>query len=312
MSIELAAIPQLRSQHIDIPFLAELGTKLEILRVDEVHPLISGNKWYKLKYNLLQARAEGHQRLLSFGGAFSNHIYALAAAGKAYGFQTIGVIRGEKAEPLNATLSFAEAQGMQLHFISREAYRHKADYLFLQELLQRLGPCYLIPEGGSNTLAVKGCCEIIARPDDYDYIACCVGTGGTLAGILEKTQKRTKVLGFAALKGGDFLYEEVNRLTSAFSGSIYDNYKIVTDYHFGGYAKATPVLVGFINDFKKEHKILLDPIYTGKMMYGLLDMAKQGFFKSGSRILAVHSGGLQGISGFNERYAKKNLQIFVD
>jgi 1-aminocyclopropane-1-carboxylate deaminase/D-cysteine desulfhydrase-like pyridoxal-dependent ACC family enzyme len=306
------ATPRLRIQPLDSPLLRGRGIQIDILRADEVHPLISGNKWFKLKYNLLRAAEQRLDRLLSFGGAYSNHIYALAAAGRAYGFRTIGVIRGEKPEPLNATLGFAEAQGMQLHFVSREAYRHKHEAAFLQELQAAYGSCFIIPEGGSNELAVQGCREMIENPEDYDCIACCVGTGGTLAGILEKTRNRAQVLGFSALKGGDFLYEEVNRLTRACSGHTYDNYRIITDYHFGGYARAKPELVRFINDFRQMHQLQLDPIYTGKMMYGLLDRVGQELFSRGSRILAVHSGGLQGIAGFNERFTGKNLRIQVD
>lgn len=284
---------------------------LDMLRLDQVHPHISGNKWFKLKYNLLEARKEGYETLLTFGGAFSNHLYATAAAGKEYGFKTIGIVRGEKVLPLNPTLAFAEAQGMQLQFISRSDYQHKGEAAFQEELQKKFGDCFIIPEGGSNALAVKGCTEMIPTPEAYDYICCSAGTGGTIAGIVEQVKNKARVLGFSALKGGRFLYDEINSLTQAYSGIQYENYQIVEDYHFGGYAKANAELVNFINQFKKEQNIQLDPIYTGKMVYGLLDMIKQGYFETGSRILAVHSGGLQGITGFNKRYQKKNLRILV-
>lgn len=305
-------IPEIKTQTIDSVLLREHHVHLDMLRLDEVHPEISGNKWFKLKYNLLEARSRGYDTLLTFGGAFSNHLYATAAAGKPYGFKTIGIVRGEKVLPLNATLAYAEKQGMKLEFVSRETYRQKEEEQFRQQLLRRFGEMYILPEGGSNRLAVKGCTEIVQAPEDYDYICCSVGTGGTIAGILEKTQERAQMLGFSALKGGSFLYAAINTLTRAYSGNLYHNYQIIEDYYCGGYAKANAALVAFINQFKQEQHILLDPIYTGKMMYGLMDMIRRGYFKAGSRILAIHSGGLQGIRGFNERYQKKNLRILVE
>lgn len=304
--------PPLTTSVIRHPQLEAADISLHLLRLDKVHPLISGNKWFKLKYNLLKARQEGHDTLLTFGGAYSNHIFATAAAGKEYGFKTIGIIRGEKTEPLNPTLKFASEQGMQLVYVSREDYRKKDSPAFRDWLVSQFGRCFIIPEGGSNPLAVQGCAEILPQPIAYHYIASCVGTGGTLAGLLESNREQATVLGFSALKGGSFLYEEVNRLSQAYSGNIYENYRIVEDYHFGGYAKANAELVDFINNYQQEQQIPLDPIYTGKMMYGLFDMAASGYFPEGSRILAVHSGGLQGIQGFNARYRKKNLRIIVD
>ncbi|MEK6476079.1 pyridoxal-phosphate dependent enzyme [Catalinimonas sp. 4WD22] len=309
--MQLDDIPEIKVQKISDKFLDEHQVQLDILRLDQIHPHISGNKWFKLKYNLLEARKKGYDTLLTFGGAFSNHLYATAAAGKEDSFKTIGVVRGEKVLPLNTTLAFAEAQDMQLEFISRSDYQHKGEATFQKELQKKFGDCFIIPEGGSNALAVKGCTEIVQTPENYDYICCSAGTGGTLAGIIEKAKNKAQVLGFSALKGGSFLYDEINRLTQAYSGNQYENYQIVEDYHFGGYAKANTELVNFINEFKREQEILLDPIYTGKMIYGIMDMINKGYFKLGSKILAIHSGGLQGIIGFNERYLKKNLRILV-
>ncbi|WPP48229.1 1-aminocyclopropane-1-carboxylate deaminase/D-cysteine desulfhydrase [Catalinimonas niigatensis] len=305
-------IPDIGLQNINMPLLREHKVQLDILRVDKVHSEISGNKWFKLKYNLLEAGTQGYATLLTFGGAFSNHLYATAAAGKLHGFKTIGIVRGEKTLPLNSTLTYAEAQGMRLEFINRDAYRRRGEAEFQQRLVAQFGPCYILPEGGSNRLAVKGCTEIVQKPENYDYISCSIGTGGTVAGILEKTLNKNQLLGFSALKGGNFLYDEINTLTRAYSGNHYTNYRIVEDYHFGGYAKANTELVNFINQFKQLHQIQLDPVYTGKMMYGLLDMVEKGYFSTGSSILAIHSGGLQGITGFNERFQKKNLRILVD
>jgi 1-aminocyclopropane-1-carboxylate deaminase len=294
------------------PQLDASDLSLSLLRLGEVHPLISGNKWYKLKYNLIKAREEGYRTLLTFGGAFSNHIYATAAAGKEFGFQAVGVIRGEKNDPLNPTLQFAVDQGMQLMYVSRKDYRKKNSPTFQDWLISKFGRCYVIPEGGSNALAVKGCAEILPHEHAYQYIVSCVGTGGTLAGLLEHNRDQAIVLGFATLKGGSFLYEEVNQLTQAYSKKVFQNYRIIEDYHFGGYARANAELVDFINTFRREQGIQLDPIYTGKMLYGIFDMASAGYFPSGSHILAVHSGGLQGIRGFNERYSKKKLRIIVN
>jgi len=286
--------------------------RLDLLRLDQVHPSISGNKWFKLKYNLSRARQQRHDTLLTFGGAFSNHIHATAAAGKAFGFKTVGIIRGEQPSPLNPTLAFATSQGMQLKFVSRQTYSQKNQKKFREELTQQFGSCFVLPEGGSNALAVQGCAEILPQDHSYQYIACCIGTGGTLAGILEANQERAKVLGFSALKAGNFLSEEIKRLNYSYNKKVYQNFTIIEDYHFGGYAKATEDLVDFINAFKKRHNILLDPIYTGKMMYGLWDMMQTGYFPKGSHVLAIHSGGLQGIEGFNARYQKKNYYILID
>ena len=296
-------------QAVDDPWLRKQGVHLDILRLDTIHPTISGNKWYKLKYNLRRAQQEGYDTLLTVGGAYSNHIYAMAAAGRAYGFHTIGLIRGEAHQPLNPTLRFAQDQGMQLHYLSRDEFRQlRNNDNFLIELQQRFGRHYYLPEGGANALAVRGCTEIVPADMDHDYVACCVGTGGTLAGITISTAGRAKVLGFSALKGS-FLSEEVDRLTQQYSGCTYDHYQLVSDYHFGGYARVKPPLIDFINRFYRATEIPLDPIYTGKMMYGLYDMIEQEHFAAGDQILAVHSGGLQGVAGFNERYARQGMSI---
>lgn len=301
--------PPLDIDNINTPTLSAAGVKLDLLRLDQVHSTVSGNKWYKLKYNLQAAQEQGHRTLLTFGGAFSNHIYATAAAGKAQGLRTIGIIRGEEHLPLNPTLVFAKAQGMQLVYVSRKVYRSKNEKEFADWLSSQFGKCFIIPEGGSNALAVRGCQEILPLQHSYDYIVCCAGTGGTLAGLLTSQHDKSQMLGFSALKGGSFLYDEVDRLTTEYCGEAYKNYKIIEDYHFGGYAKANVGLVEFINKFKQEHGITLDPIYTGKMMYGLSDMIATGYFAKGSQVLAIHSGGLQGIQGFNQRFKARGWVI---
>jgi 1-aminocyclopropane-1-carboxylate deaminase/D-cysteine desulfhydrase-like pyridoxal-dependent ACC family enzyme len=284
-------------------FTEKAGIALYLKREDLIHPQLSGNKWRKLKYNLLEASKQGQHTLLTFGGAFSNHIYALAAAGKLSGFHTIGLIRGEEHLPLNPTLSFAKEAGMQLQYVRREDYRHKYEPDFLMALQEKLGDYYLIPEGGSNTMAVKGCAEIIKDiPIRYDYLCCPGGTGGTLAGLIAgTTAPAQQLLGFSALKGGEFLTGAVeNLLTDYFQkeesakADLFPSWQIITDYHFGGYAKSTPVLLAFIRWFEYTHGIALEQVYTGKMMFGIYDLLKKGYFKRGETIVVIHTGGLQG------------------
>ncbi|MBS1682295.1 MAG: 1-aminocyclopropane-1-carboxylate deaminase/D-cysteine desulfhydrase [Bacteroidetes bacterium] len=271
------------------------GVNVFVKREDLNHPVVSGNKWWKLKYNLEEARKLGYETLLTFGGAFSNHIYATAAAAKETGFKSIGIIRGEKILPLNATLSFAEQCGMKLHFISREEYRLKKETHFINQLKKLFGKFYLVPEGGSNLLAVKGCCEFAKEkllPIDFDYLCLPVGTGGTMAGIICGLEGKRKVIGFSVLKDGGFLAEEVKNFASDFSGREFSNGSIETNYHFGGYAKSSPELDQFISQMKKENNLPLDFVYTGKMMVGFFDFMKKGFFEKGSRVLVLHTGGL--------------------
>jgi len=277
---------------------------LVIKREDQLHPDISGNKYRKLKYNLMEAKQLGKNTLLSFGGAYSNHIAAVAAAGKEFGFNTIGVIRGEELRSkieVNPTLSFAQNCGMQFHFVSRDEYRHKTEKVFIDDLHTKFGNFYLAPEGGTNSLAVKGCEEILTAKDkDFDYICSAVGTGGTLAGLINSSKSHQTVLGFSALKG-TFQSSEIKKYTSK------TNYSIIDDYCLGGYAKIDAQLIRFINNFKERTNISLDPVYTGKMLFGILDLMRKGTLKQNSRILAIHTGGLQGILGMNQLLKKKNL-----
>ena len=272
------------------------NVELHVKREDVIHPYISGNKWYKLKYNVQEAHRLGYDTLLTFGGAYSNHIHATSMAAKEAGLRSIGIIRGEELEnkPLNKTLAFARQQGMQFEFIDRSAYREKNTNEFQQFLRQRFGQFYLVPEGGTNNLAVTGCMEIVnEEARRYDFVCCSVGTGGTVAGLIKGMQDMGHVLGFAALKG-DFLKDEVKKLLQNHGGTAPTNWDIITHYHFGGYAKKDLELQEFMEAFELAHSIPLDPIYTGKLLYGLFDLAQKGFFPRGSRVLAVHSGGLQG------------------
>lgn len=282
----------------------ERNIEVFIKREDLIHPFVSGNKFRKLKYNLLQAKKENKTTLLTFGGAFSNHIAAVAVAGKLEGFATIGIIRGDELASKideNPTLKFARENGMQLEFISREDYSNKTSAVFLEALKLKFGNFYLIPEGGTNLLAVKGCEEILTKDDGvFDYVCCAVGTGGTISGIINSARQNQKVLGFPALKG-DFLQNEIRNFAQ------HDNWHLITDYHFGGYGKINEELVFFLNQFSEKTKVLLDPIYTGKMVFGVMNLIKSNYFPSNSKILIVHTGGIQGIVGMNQLLEKKKL-----
>jgi 1-aminocyclopropane-1-carboxylate deaminase len=277
---------------------------LSIRREDLIHPFISGNKFRKLKYNLVQAKVENQTTLLTFGGAFSNHIAATAFAGKEYGFKTIGVIRGDELESkilVNPTLSFAQECGMQFKFVTRDSYHHKTDLDFIENLKHEFGNFYLIPEGGTNEFAVKGCQEILNREDaEYDFICCAIGTGGTISGIVNSLLPHQKVLGFPALKG-DFLKEEIRKFARN------QNWELISNYHFGGYGKVNYELIAFINQFYEENQIPLDPIYTGKMAFGVIDLINKNYFPKNSKILLIHTGGLQGIKGMNIKLKNKHL-----
>ncbi|MEH6659638.1 1-aminocyclopropane-1-carboxylate deaminase/D-cysteine desulfhydrase [Leeuwenhoekiella marinoflava] len=286
--------------------------ELAVKREELIHNVVSGNKFRKLKYNLIAAKNQKQETLLTFGGAYSNHIAAVAKAGELCGFKTLGVIRGEElGENLlqtlqqNGTLKFAYECGMHFHFVTRSEYRNKQTASFRESLKTKFGDFYEIPEGGTNDLAVKGCTEILnSDTSSYDVIACAVGTGGTIAGIIEGSLPHQKIIGFPALKG-DFLTDEIKKYTSK------TNWQLIRDYHFGGYAKMNSALISFINSFKEKHGIQLDPVYTGKMMYGLTELIESGFFSENTRILAVHTGGLQGIAGMNEKLKRKGQSLIV-
>jgi 1-aminocyclopropane-1-carboxylate deaminase len=277
---------------------------LFIKREDLLHPVISGNKYRKLKYNILEAKLKGKDTLLTFGGAFSNHILAVAAAGKENNLKTIGVIRGEELITKideNPTLRKAQEFGMVFEFITREQYREKNDLRFIENLKVRYTEFYLVPEGGTNDLAVKGCEEILTEEDmDYDYICCAVGTGGTISGLINRSKPCQKVLGFPALKGA-FLQKDICKFAKK------TNWELISDYHFGGYAKVNNELIDFINEFKQKYAIPLDPVYTGKMVYGVFDLINKNYFPENSKILLIHTGGLQGIEGMNKVLKSKKL-----
>ncbi len=288
-------------------FCTERNIELSVLRLDLIQELGGGNKYFKLKYNLEAARKQNKKSLLTFGGAYSNHIAATAQAGKENGFHTIGIIRGEKQLELNPTLAFSTACGMELYYISREEYRLKDSYAFLNTLNEQFNDFYLIPEGGSNELAVRGCSEILENEVPFfDCVCCACGTGATLAGLICSLKKHQKAIGFSSLKGGEFLERTVQELlfqsstNSANPNTAGANWNINTNYHFGGYGKTNNALFSFAEDFFVTQNIELDFVYTAKMFYGIFDLISTNYFEEGSKILALHTGGLQGNEGFKK------------
>lgn len=289
-----------------VPLILPNGISLHIKRDDLLHPVISGNKFRKLKYNLAFAKQAGFSKLVTFGGAFSNHIVAVAAAGKEFGFQTIGIIRGEELESKvenNPSLMKAISFGMKLDFVTRSQFQEKESQAFLEELQIKYGDFYLLPEGGTNDLAIQGCKEIIQDNEkQFSHICCAVGTAGTLSGIIEASFEHQKIIGFSALKG-DFLSDVIRKFVTK------TNWEIETNYHFGGYGKVSDELISFMNSFYSNTKIPLDPVYTGKMVYGVLNKIENQFFPENSKILMIHTGGLQGIEGMNLILKNKNKEL---
>ncbi|EAR00608.1 1-aminocyclopropane-1-carboxylate deaminase/D-cysteine desulfhydrase [Maribacter sp. HTCC2170] len=301
-----SGLVRIENQIINLPILEEKKITLFIKREDKIHPVISGNKFRKLKYNLKEAKNSSYKGLLTFGGAYSNHIAAVACAANENNLASIGIIRGEELAfkwQDNPTLQQAVDFGMQLKFVSRSDYRKKDSPVFIEKLGQDFPEYYLVPEGGTNELAVKGCTEILTFKDEtFDLICCAVGTGGTISGLINSIKPKQRVLGFPALKG-DFLREDICKFAAN------RDWDLQLDYNFGGYAKVTPELIRFINEFKKTTDIPLDPVYTGKMMFGIVEMVKNDVFREGTKLLAIHTGGLQGIEGMNRILKKKDLPL---
>ncbi|MBC7642342.1 MAG: 1-aminocyclopropane-1-carboxylate deaminase/D-cysteine desulfhydrase [Flavobacterium sp.] len=282
---------------------------LYIKREDLIHPIISGNKFRKLKYNFLLAKSMEYKSVMTFGGAFSNHIAAVAYAGKEFGISTIGVIRGEELGSKvkeNPTLKFAQECGMKFEFVSREVYKSKNEIEIFEHFKLKYGLFMTIPEGGTNEYGIKGCTEILTNDDlDFDYICTCVGSGGTISGLIKSSDNSQTILGFPALKA-DFLDNDIKSFVSTKT-----NWSLIKEYHFGGYGKVTNELVVFMNNFLEKYKILLDPIYTSKMVFGVMDLIDKNYFPDNSKILMIHTGGLQGIQGINNIRNKKN-QILIN
>ncbi len=278
------------------PLFSSKGVQLFIKRDDMIHPYISGNKWRKLKYILLEAEKLSKNHLVTFGGAYSNHLLATACAAAKFGFRSTGIVRGEELQ--NETLLLCRLFGMQLIFVDRESYLNKPA-LFVKHF-EHDPEAYFIDEGGSGSLATIGCSELIDELNEvYDHLFCAAGTGTTATGILlglKKNSVRTKMHIIPVLKGADFLKQEIENQTHGAS------FEFHPDYHFGGYAKTSNELLYFIKDFAASSGILIDPVYTGKMFYSIYDLINKDHFAKGSKILAVHTGGITGILGMAERF----------
>ena len=295
MNIDLeiySPIHQIKNKLFD-----EQGLSIFIKRDDLIHPLISGNKWRKLKYILKKVSAENKTHLVTFGGAYSNHLLATATAAAKFGFKSTGIVRGE--DVTNDTLFLCSLHGMELIFVDRESYRHK------EELFKKYfgddTDAFFIDEGGASTEGAQGCAELVDElTETYDHIFCACGTGTTAAGIINGIQKRKLSTEFNAIpvfKNGDFMSGEIEQYLINPA-----TYKLHTDYHFGGYAKTNTELISFIKTFVADTGILIEPVYTGKMLYAIYDLAAKGHFKSGSKILAIHTGGLIGLLGMKDKF----------
>ncbi len=302
-------------QGLDDPVFQRAGIHCSVLRLDTFSAFASGNKFFKLKQNIFQAKALGFNTILSFGGAYSNHIHALALAGQHFGISTVGIVRGDELSTMNATLTDAVAAGMDLKFISRQDYKRRNDASFLNYIRGEYPDCFVVPEGGSNVLGVQGCMEIIDHVyshgvDKIDLIVLPCGTAATLAGIAASCVSGEQVLGFSVLKNAQNLDAEVDNFISGLSLASRDNWAISHDYHCGGYAKLSTELVSFMDDFQHRHTIPIEPVYSGKMFFGLYQMlqAPRPSIAAGTHVVAIHTGGLQGARGMVEKMQKKRMK----
>lgn len=280
------------------------GLQLFIKRDDKIHNIISGNKYRKLKFNLINAKELGFKGLLTFGGAYSNHIPAVAYAAKKNGFKSLGFIRGEEIVNNyleNPTLKYSHDLGMKFKFLSRSNYKLKTNEYFLRKLKKKFKDYYLIPEGGTNALGVLGCQEILNDSDkEFDYICCSVGTGGTICGLINSSNENQKIIGFSSINK-NYLLNDITKFVTN------ENWMLIDDFSFGGYGKVNNELIEFMNNFRLKYGILLDPIYTSKLVYGVLNLITNNFFKPNSKILMIHTGGHQGILPMNKFLRNKNL-----
>jgi len=284
---------KIESQEIFSCIYKDADIRVFIKRLDLINSDISGNKYFKLKYNILEAISKGYKKVLTFGGAFSNHILATAIISCKYKLSSTGVIRGDEHNILNPTLQIAANNGMKLKYISREEYKNRDSKDFMDKINIKYQDCYIIPEGGTNNLAIKGTEEILDVDDNHNYICCAVGTGGTISGIINSSKDNQHILGFPAIRGIDSLTEKINLMTNK------NNWKLIDKYHFGGYARFNDELIAFVNRFYMDHNIPLDLIYTSKMIFGLHDLINSRKIPKGSSVLLIHTGGLQGNIGMN-------------
>jgi len=283
-------------------------------RDDLIHKHISGNKWRKLKYNLLNAEAKKFNTVLTFGGAFSNHLAATVYACKQVGLKSIGVVRGEEVDLENPTMKFVRKNGMEIFPISREEYNLKTDEGYIQGLHEKFGAFYLIPEGGANFYGINGAQEIVTeKPEDFkniDIVCCSAGTATTISGILASDLFDFKTLCFSPFKGGGFLKDEIKKqLLFGFWDEDWvteklNSVEVILDYHFGGFGKTKPELIEFVNWIKEETQIQFDLLYNGKMLFAIHDLCKQGYFSKNQNVMIIHTGGIQGNAGFESKISK--------
>ncbi|MBA6352315.1 1-aminocyclopropane-1-carboxylate deaminase/D-cysteine desulfhydrase [Colwellia sp. BRX9-1] len=289
-------------QKISHPLFERHQLSVSIKRDDIIHPIISGNKWRKLKLNLHHAQAHNYIGVISFGGSFSNHIHALAFACHQQGLKSIGIIRGEKEYASNFTLSMAQRWGMELHFVDRKSYRLRENKEYLAQLQLTYPDYFIVPEGGSNTLALGGVGEVIAELNqqcEFDTLITPVGSGGTLAGLIKADNNQHNILGIAVLKQDGYLTEQVNSLLG--DNLHFNNWQIMPEFHRGGYAKFSKEDAEKILSFSQQTGFIFEPVYSGKMILALLDLINQQYFPKGHRLVLLHTGGLQGIGGLIER-----------
>ena len=297
-------------QHIHHPLFTQHKITVKIKRDDQIHPVISGNKWRKLKYNLAHAKKSGARGIITFGGCFSNHIHACALACQQQQLPVIGIIRGEVQHQNNYTLAWAQHWGMQLSFVDRKTYRQRNEASYLQQLQQQYPDHFIIPEGGSNALALTGVAEVIDelnQQSEFDTLITPVGSGGTLAGLIVGDKAQHQLLGIAILKQSTYLAEQVNELLPAQAKS-HKNWQVLNNYHGGGYAKFSTDDLAKIRDFSDIVGVDFEPVYSGKMILALLDLISSGYFPAQHRMVLLHTGGLQGLGGMFERGILKQDQ----
>lgn len=298
MNLQLHSnIQKVPVQRLQLPRAFDGKLKLSVLREDLVHPFLSGNKRRKLKNNLSDFRDSGKRVLVTFGGKYSNHLVATAAAGRILNFPAIGVLRGEE-DVSNPNIEFLKNCGMKLLKLGREEYRLRNNKDFLKSLSQKCADqfpeivdspddIFIVPEGGANEAGVKGCEEILADvPPDTTYVCTATGTGSTLAGIARACGERQTALGISVLRGESFLMDNVRAF-----GVREEKVRLIHDYHFGGYAKRNAELMNFCETFSRRNNIPIEPVYTGKLFYGVFDLINKNYFSDGSHIVLIHTGG---------------------
>jgi D-cysteine desulfhydrase len=280
-------------QPLNDDLLQQKHVIMEVLRLDRIHPVISGNKWFKLKYHIQEALQQNKKGILTFGGAWSNHLVATALACQQAGLASIGIIRGEQPFVLSATLQEVQAYQMQLQFIARTAYSDEATIIPL--LQEKYPDHYIVPQGGQSHLGVLGAAEILqlTQIKSYSHVSCATGTGTMLAGLVHAALPHQQVIGICSLKMPAAENNSLNTFIKPYAANG-KQYTIFYDYHFGGYARKTSELIRFMNTIYQKHDLPTDFVYTGKLLFGMMQLVQNDYFQPGSRILIVHSGGLQG------------------